>query len=493
MTYMLHGHTGGGIGEVWRSSSMALLKDTRPKQYREFMDGRSWHYDMSRRYDGSFGILGGAGYDKEEWGAGFALAYTLPRGNLRITGAPRTKFSKAYKLPDRIWGSKADDEFVLATPVPRPDGKPVDIASETLARDSGHPLLIRLHGKEQPTDEALRHYMHHPYTTVRHVAACKILGVNSAYLGSKSAGGKLRMELAQEMLSHPSARVRSSMLLAIRDCGLNANSPFYTEAFFQSLIKALKDPDESWWIKDTALQMVAKFPVDWIRPHTDLLLSYLGHEEWWLQNAAMSALAPLTVDPASYQKVLPPIGEVVRNSYRWAMTSGPLGDIRGRLKNASSEIQKLAVDVLEETYGDYAGPVKAPGGQDIASVRKSHMEFIAQSLATVPGGLDALYEISKEQFPNQSLPYKEMFLTADPDKLSPKLQKALIPIITEELIPEHVGRNHTRIKQLAAMNQQSVMAGGRSDAIDQLAALHERAGKDLQHLRYQLGSNWFRV
>ena len=477
-TYMLHGHTGGGIGEVWRSSSMALLKDARPKQYREFMDGRSWHYDMSRRFDGSFGILGGAGYDKEEWGAGFALAYTLPRGNLRITGAPRTKFSKPYKLPDRIWGSKADDEFVLATPVPRPDGKPVDISEETLARDSGKPLLIRLHGKEQPTDDTLRHYMHHPYTSVRHFAACKILGINSAYLGKKSPGGKLRMELAQEMLAHPSARVRASMLLAIRDCSLNPNSPFYTKEFFGYLIKALEDPKESWWIKDTALLMVARFPAEWTKPHVDLLLSYLDHEEWWLQNAAMTALAPLSADPATYKKVLSPIGDLVRTNYRWALTSGPLGQIRGHLAKAPAQVQDFAVEVLEETYAGYAGPTKAPGGQDIASVRASHMEFIAQSLATVPGGLDALHAVAKEKFPKQTLPYKEMFLNADPSKLSPKLQQALIPIINDELIPEHVGRNRARIQQLAAMDKQSSVAGGRGDAIDQLVALHNRAGND---------------
>lgn len=65
-TFMLHGHTGGGIGEIWRSSSMALMHEKKPLQYREFMDQRKWHYDLSRRFDGSFGILGGSGYDKEE-------------------------------------------------------------------------------------------------------------------------------------------------------------------------------------------------------------------------------------------------------------------------------------------------------------------------------------------------------------------------------------------------------------------------------------------
>jgi hypothetical protein len=58
-TFMLHGHTGGGIGEIWRSASMGLLGEKRPKQYREFMDNRQWHYELSRRFDGSFGDSSG--------------------------------------------------------------------------------------------------------------------------------------------------------------------------------------------------------------------------------------------------------------------------------------------------------------------------------------------------------------------------------------------------------------------------------------------------
>lgn len=478
-SFMLHGHTGGGIGEIWRSCSMALLQDVRPEQYREFMDGRAWHYDLSRRFDGSFGILGGAGYDKEEWGAAFTLAYTLPRGHLRIAGAPRTKYSKQYKLPGRIWGTKADDAFLSLAPVPGPDGKVADLSGETLSMDSIKSVLLRLQGKERPSDDTLRHYMNHPYSNVRHVAACKILGVNSNYLGRRSGGGDLRQALAMEMLEHTSPRVRASMMLAVNDCVLgNSKSPLYSREVFGLAIKALEDPEESWWIKDVSLQMVARFPIDWTRPHLDLLLSYLDHEEDWLKNSAMTALAPLAADPASYKKVLPPIGELVRKNYRWSLTSGPISNIRGRLAKADPEIQKFAVEVLEETYVDYAGPTKAPGGQDIASVQASHMAFIAQSLATVPGGLDALHAAATTRFPKQSLPYKEMFLGADPSKLSPELRKALIPIINEELIPEHVGRNHKRLKQLEAMSDQNAYAGGRSDAIDQLVALHDRAGND---------------
>ena len=37
-SYMNHGHTGGGIGEIWRSTAMGLLYDKDPHHYREFMD-----------------------------------------------------------------------------------------------------------------------------------------------------------------------------------------------------------------------------------------------------------------------------------------------------------------------------------------------------------------------------------------------------------------------------------------------------------------------
>ena len=113
-TFMLHGHTGGGIGEIWRSAAMGLLHEKKPEQYREFMDNRHWHYELSRRFDGSFGILGGGGYDDEKWGVAYALAYTMPRKTLRITGAPPTKFSKPYQLPEAALGHRGGQRLPLA-------------------------------------------------------------------------------------------------------------------------------------------------------------------------------------------------------------------------------------------------------------------------------------------------------------------------------------------------------------------------------------------
>ena len=99
---------------------------------------------------------------------------------------------------------------------------------------------------------------------------------------------------------------------------------------------------------------------------------------------------------------------------------------------------------------DYAGVKTAPGGQDISSTYDSHLEFIAASLADVPGGLDVLYEIARHRYPDEILPYKQFFLKADPNRFGPKLKKAIRPIITEELIPEFVGRNRASLRKLAA-------------------------------------------
>jgi hypothetical protein len=97
-SWLNHGHTGGGIGEIWRGASMGLMMEKKTTKHREFMDNRQWFYDISRRFDGSFGIVGGGSrYDKELWGTGMALSYTVPRKTLRISGAPPSKFSKKYQ------------------------------------------------------------------------------------------------------------------------------------------------------------------------------------------------------------------------------------------------------------------------------------------------------------------------------------------------------------------------------------------------------------
>ena len=471
-SFMLHGHTGGGIGEIWRSAAMGLLHDKKPEQYRDFMDNRKWHYDLSRRFDGSFGILGGSGYDKEQWGVAYPLTYTIPRKTLRIAGAPRTRFSKPCQLPRQPWGTKADNVFLSFEAVPDKQGKKQDLSGETLAEDSSLAFIRRFHGTEQPTDDEIRRYVHHQEHNVRNIAAFKALGINSGYIGWRAAGGKVRKELVMEFLKHKDPRVRRVMFGAL------LNKPdAITSEIFGLAVRAVKDPAESWWVKDAALQVIGRGSAEQILPHVDLLLPYLKHEEDWLKNAALTALTPVAGEEGCYKLVLPAIGDLIRSNQRVSVTRGLAGGIRGRIKAAGPAVQKLATETLKETFTGYAGTTTAPGGLDTTSTFEFHLEAIAESLADVPGGLDVLYEIARKRKPGEILPYKEFFLNADSSRFGPKLKKAINPIIMEELIPEFVGRNRTKLRQLTAGEIQSGYPGGSRDAVDGLTALYDRAGQ----------------
>jgi len=472
-TFMLHGHTGGGIGEIWRSASMSLLYEKRPNHYREFMDNRKWHYDLSRRYDGSFGIIGGGGYDKEQWGVAYPLAYTLPRKTLRITGAPPTKWSKQFQLPKRPWGTAEDDEFASLEAVPDATGKKQDLSGETLAHDSSLHFLRRFHGSEQPTDDEIRKYIHHQDFAIRNIAAFKAVGINYGYIGAKSPGGKVRPGLVLEFLKHHDARVRRVMFGA-----LLYQTSAVTPEIYGLAVKAMKDPAESWWVKDAAIQLIGKGSVEQIVPLVDHLLPYLEHEEDWLKNAALTALTPVAADERCYERILPAMGELLRKNQRVSVTLGFAPAIRAQIKEAGPEVQKLATGTLKETFTGFAGEKSSPAGQNLKPTYDYHLEAIAASLAEVPGGLDVLYEIAKEKRPDEILPFKELYLSADSSKFGPRLKEAINPIIMEELIPEFVGRNRKRLLPLAANETQSGWPGGKGEPIDELAALYKRAGHE---------------
>jgi len=472
-SFMLHGHTGGGIGEIWRSASMGLLHDKKPRQYRDFMDNRQWHYDLSRRFDGSFGILGGAGYDKELWGIAYPLAYTIPRKTLRITGAPPTRFSKQYQLPGQPWGVEADNVFLSLEAVPDKDGKKQDLSGETLAKDSSLQFFRDFHGPDQPSDDDIRRYIHHQDHNIRFVAANKALGVNSGYIGWRAPGGKVREALVMEFLQHKDPRVRRAMFAAIVK-----RSAVLTAEIFDLAVQAVRNPAESWWVKDAAMQIIGHGSADQVVPLVDLLLPYLKHEENWLKNAALTALTPVAADERCYQEVLPAIGDLIQENQRVSVTRGLATAIRARVQQAGPAVQQLAVETLKETYTGYAGKQTSLAGKDLTSTYDFHLEAIAASLADVPGGLDVLYEIARQRHPNEILPYKEFFLAADPGQFGPRLKQAITPIIMEELIPEFVGKNRDALHKLAAGEVQSGYPGGSRDVINGLASLYGRAGQD---------------
>ena len=473
-TFMLHGHTGGGIGEIWRSAAMGLLHERKPAQYREFMDNRMWHYDLSRRWDGSFGILGGARYDNTSWGAGYALAYTIPRKTLRITGAPKTNFVREYPLPQRPWGTKADDTFLSLEAAMDKDGKRQDLSKETLAKDSSRAVVIRLTASGEVSDAVLRTYAHHQDHSVRVTAARKAMGINTNRVGWRAPGGTRRPALVLELIQSKDPRVRRAAIEAMT-IGLpdGEQEEYLTPEVFGLLIAMLRDAEESWWVKDAALNLVGRAPADLVAPHVDLILSYLKHEEWWLQHAALTALTPVVADERCYRKVLPAIGELLKTCQRYNTTAGPMWRIRPAIAAGSPEVQKLAAAELKEAYTGFTGVKRAPGGQDITTTFDSQLKFLAQSLADVPGGYDLLYVVARQRFPNEPLPYAEIFLAADPEKFGPELRKAIKPIIRDKLIYEYIGKNRRRLlPEAQGARQDSFLVG----ALDGLAGLYRKLG-----------------
>ena len=465
-SFMLHGHTGGGIGEIWRSGAMNLLTEKKPKQHREFMDHRKWHYEMSRRFDGTFGILGGAGYDDTEWGTAYALTYTIPRKTLRITGAPPSKFSKPFQLPARPWGTEADDIFVSLDPV---SGSDLDVSKETLTKDSSRPLIRRLNEKEL-TDDEIRRYLHHPDYLIRNMVSLNAAGLSCDYMFPQP-GKRLRPELLDEFCKHSDPRIRNAGLRA----STKAFDPAadWSKRIFDIAIKCLKDEKESWFIKDACLSLIQRATPDMIVPHVDLLLSYLKHQEQWLQQGSAMALTGVVCDERCYEKVMPALGELLQTTPRQSTTGAVNFKLAEILPNASGKARELALKVFGQTYLNYSGPETWEGGQNLAGHKKETIGRLAATLASTPGGYDVLYQLAKQRNPGEPLPYSEIFLAADPENFGPELRDAIKPIIRDELIYQFIGQNRRKIFADLANPAQK---GSVTNTIDSLVSLYQKIG-----------------
>lgn len=433
-SWMLHGHTGGGIGEIWRSAAMGLMYDKKPLKYREFMDNRMWHYELSRRYDGSFGILGGERYDAETtWGNAYPLTYTVPRKTLRITGAPPTKFCKPYKLPEKPWGTDADAAFLSLAPASDKGGKLQDVDSEKLATDASWPILRKV-SDTNVSDEVLLMYCRHPDQGVREMAYNNIRGQNR---------DRLIVELLKD--KDPRARYSGAMVVSMFAAGKNrpAETGRMTDEMAQLLIGMINDPNESWWVVRSALVALSIARPELLVPHVDRLCYWLRQDDWWLQSAAVSAVSGIAGNERCYKKVLPLIGQIVASNRVMSLGTrwGVMGQLATKLKAASPEVQALAVQVLGEAYAKTPVKMKAPGGTNMDSGAEVLAEEQAQILAGLTGGLDELYKRGCERSPGHALPHQKIFMEADPARLGGELKTAVTQLIRGRLIPEFAGAN----------------------------------------------------
>ncbi len=463
-SWLFHGHTGGGIGELWRGPAMGLVKEKRPTQYRTFMNERRWMYELARTHDGAFGWVSGwnvsyttTGHKGgRTWGNYIPMIYTIPRKSLRIHGAPKTQYSKSYQLPKRPWGTAADDIFFWLEPGEYKPGKRQDISAEQLRTDASMPLM-QVINDSKVGDETLLMYAHHIDQ-----------GIRSA--SSRAINRLGRYHLVVPLLKSKDPRGRHAGVTCITGMfkGRALAAEQLTDEMFKLVAGMIDDPEESWWVVEGALSALGRARPELIATHVDRLAFWLEHEDWWLRKAAMTALTPVAADKRFYKQILPIVGKMIATNER-AVALSPVRGIVQRLQTAEPEVQQFAVKVLGQSYADFPTKLAAPGGQDLSGGVDYLMQGIASNIANTPGGFDELYTVAKKRFPRQNLPHQDLYLGADSSKFGPQVKKAFLPILINQLIPEYIGMNRSRL-----MGELKSHMPNRT--VDGLVSLYRKAG-----------------
>ena len=379
-SWMNQGHTGGGIGEVWRSASMGLMYFSKPTKYREFMDNRTWHFDLSRRYDGSFGMIqgdyhgnGSGRYDTPQWGTGLALSYTIPRKTLRISGAAPTAFCRTYQLPQRPWGNVADDTFHSLVPAPDTNGVIQDVDSETL-RNGASVAVLRRVDIATVSDADLLLYSRHPDQSVREMAAASIFKFNRDYL-------------VPSLLRDTDPRVRQAGTMVIYNTFKRSPMPAarVTDEMVGLLFGMVNDPNESWWVVQGALVSLTLARAELIAPHVDRLVYLADQDEWWLRTAAMRVLAKVVADDAYNQKIMPILGEWLSVNTRAGDRWLAMDAIIKQLKLSPLSVLRRSAVTLAQSHESLSGfDPTVPGGTDQKStIVDANLEYIRQELAAL--------------------------------------------------------------------------------------------------------------
>lgn len=438
---MLHGHTGGGIGEIWRGAAMGLARGKEPLKYREFMDNRRWFYELSRRHDGSFGILGGERYDNTEWGVGLGLAYTIPRRMLRIGGAPPSPHSHKVVLPKRAWGTPADDDFYSLKPAVDTFGGSPDVAGERFADVTASKIYTYAPEAAAAGAEALRNLLHHPDIEIRRMAA--------AHLDRYPA-------LTVELLQAPDARVRRAALEGVKQ----HHQKLLTPEMVGILLRMINDPAESWFVADGALQVLTHVQSASLLPHLDRLIYWLEHPEWWMSNSAMEILLRLAAQGHAVERITEAVGPVMAANQRFGRWTP--WTIEPILEQAKPETREALMTMLGRVYSAWPAQSDAHHDPQHPGAEDWFIDGLARLMANLPGGLDELYALSQKRYPRQTLAHRDVFINSDQIDDNPAMRQALAPIIRDELIPQFVARNRRALE--------------RGQKLDELVGLYNRIG-----------------
>ncbi|NQV35539.1 MAG: HEAT repeat domain-containing protein, partial [Phycisphaeraceae bacterium] len=334
-----------------------------------------WWHDLSREPGGSIGIA------QLTWengiigasGPGVGLSYTAPLKTLRITGGPRTKYSKDYTLPANLWGTQADRAFLSIDHNPSyyayGSDEPTHIPFYTLGGAYHQP---RTDLKQVPRKVFIKNVYHRRYMI--RVQAAKALRQVGAF------------DELEKLLRDPDPRVRRAGLDGLIDYNYwfaIGRRPVSTEQFSPAMLEAIKkmlsDPNESWWVVDGALMALKLAPTEDIQACQSLIMPWTKHRDWWLRESAFMALSGLDKDDALYLEILPTLLTMVTDEYHTQPRSRMLAHLKGALKNNkhTSQVGQLILDGFQDAVktSEIKTGIRSPeGAHNVFEVAKACLQ-----------------------------------------------------------------------------------------------------------------------
>ncbi|HUV64972.1 MAG TPA: DUF6288 domain-containing protein [Sedimentisphaerales bacterium] len=359
------GHGDNGRGDaIWRGLTSSYLIDKKAPEYRTVMNRLEWWYDLSRRPSGALGNSTCQGFDDEGTGAALALTYTAPLKTLRISGAPRSKVAKDFKLPEHLWGRPADLAFLSVDDNPK----------------------YSAYGKSEPTHVPFWKFggaYHKPENDLQSVPRKEMLKnvYHRNYMIRVQAAKALRtvgaLDELEKLLQDPDPRVRRAGLDGIIDYnywfgmgGATLKTEELTPQMLADIKKMLADPKEALWVVDGALMALSLASPQEINSCLKLIMPWTTHEDWWLRESSFVALMGLEKDDQLFQLVLPTLITMMVTEYHTMPREGftrRLQEAMSRKKVTSPQGAQIlagfmrAVQESEVKSGDRA----AEGGYNI--------------------------------------------------------------------------------------------------------------------------------
>ena len=342
------GHTGGGFNVIWRGMAAVHVPEGRRANYARQMAKLAWYYDLCRQPGGGFSILptppDNGRYSGLGWGTGaIGLTYTAPLRTLRITGAPRTRFSAAPEVVDFEWGTEADGWFLSSKDA---DGFGGEVAEP-------HEIYEKLLGKEKGSVSVAfcAKHLRHFSPLVRSWAARRLgeLGSGDAIDALASAAG------------HADPRVRRAVFDGVSGYD-NWSRPMrgkmargvVSEKFVGAIEKTLGDAGSAWWEIDGALFALGHAEAEDIRRLMPVIERFAAHDEWYLRESAFWAIAGLKelITGEEFNKLAEIYGRSEHVYARSSYDGGFRMVVRSKPAGIGEEERAAALRILGKTTHD---------------------------------------------------------------------------------------------------------------------------------------------